>query len=275
MKHTHSQKIVYLLLVVGAIIMVFPFLWLLSSSLMTTSEITAQNPRVLFPETFQWENFRRVMEFAPFDRFFINSIVVTIISTVGDVITAILAAYAFANLKFWGKNVVFAILLGTMMVPSEVLLIPNFVTMASLGLIDTLHAIYIPWLASILSIFLLRQFFMSIPKQLLYAAKVDGCSGFKYLWYVMIPNAKPAIITTAVLSALNSWNAFAWPMLVTLTTDTRTLPIGLSLFRNEAGAHFELVMAASLMTIIPMLLLFIFLQKYIVAGVSRSGIKSK
>jgi len=273
MKHTLSKKVVYILLALGAVVMLFPFLWMLSASLMTTSEITSQNPRVLFPETLQWENFRRVMEFAPFDRFFINSVIVTIISTFGDIITAILAAYAFANMNFWGKNVVFAVLLGTMMVPSEVLLIPNFVTMANLGLIDTLHAIYIPWLASILSIFLLRQFFMSIPKQLSYAAKVDGCSGFKYLWYVVIPNAKPAIITVAVLSALNSWNAFAWPMLVTLTTDTRTLPIGLALFRNEAVAHFELVMTASLMTVIPMLLLFIFLQKYIVAGVSRSGIK--
>lgn len=273
MKQKISSILIYILLVLGAVMMLFPFLWLLSASLMTTSEITAQNPRVLFPATLQWENFRRVMAFAPFDRFFINSVIVTIVSTIGDIITAILAAYAFANMKFWGKNIIFAILLGTMMVPSEVLLIPNFVTMANLRLIDTLHAIYIPWLASVLSIFLLRQFFMSIPKQLSYAAKVDGCSGFKYLWYIMIPNAKPAMITVAVLSALNSWNAFAWPMLVTLTSDTRTLPIGLAMFRNESGAHFELVLAASVMTVIPMILLFVFLQKYIVAGVSRSGIK--
>jgi len=268
-----SKKVIYMLLAIGAFIMLFPFLWMLSASLMTTSEITAQHPRVLLPQALQWENFRRMMAFAPFARFFINSVIVTVISTIGDVITAILAAYAFANLKFWGKNVIFAILLGTMMVPSEVLLIPNFVTMANLELIDTLHAIYIPWLASVLSIFLLRQFFMSIPKQLSHAAKVDGCSGFKYLWHVVIPNAKPAIITVAILSALNSWNAFAWPMLVTLTSETRTLPIGLAMFRNESGAHLELVMAASVMTVIPMILLFVLLQKYIVNGVARSGIK--
>jgi len=273
MKSTLSKGAIYTLLISGSILMIFPFFWMFSTALMTTAEVNAQFPRVWFPSVLQWENFSRAMEVAPFDRFFLNSVIVTVIGTVGEIVTTILAAYAFAKMNFWGKNFIFTVLLATMMVPNEVLLIPNFVTMANLGLLDTLHAIYLPWLASIFSIFLIRQFFMSIPKQLTYAAKVDGCTDFKFLWYVMIPLAKPAIITMTLLTVINSWNAFTWPLLVTLSRDTRTLPIGLAMFRGEAGTFFELIMAASVITVIPMIILFIILQKYVVAGVARSGIK--
>jgi multiple sugar transport system permease protein len=273
MKDAISKGTIYVLLSLGAVLMLFPFLWMISTSLMTPAEINAQNPRVLIPSVLQWENFARAMEVAPFDRFFINSVIVTVIGTVGELITTVLAAFAFSKMTFWGKDILFALLLGTMMVPNEVLLIPNFVTMANLGLIDTLHAIYMPWLASVFSIFLIRQFFMGIPKQLSFAAKVDGCSDFKFLWYVMIPLAKPALITMTLLTVINSWNAFTWPLLVTLTRDTRTLPVGLAMFRGEAGTFFELIMAASVVTVIPMIILFIILQKYVVAGVARSGIK--
>jgi len=273
MKATISKGIIYALLILGSLLMLFPFLWMISTSLMTASEINAQNPRVWIPEVLQWGNFVRAMEVAPFDRFFLNSVIVTVIGTLGEVITTVLAAYAFAKMNFWGKNILFSLLLATMMVPNEVLLIPNFVTMANLGLLDTLHAIYLPWLASVFSIFLIRQFFMSIPKQLSYAAKVDGCTDFKFLWFVMIPLAKPALITMTLLTVINSWNAFTWPLLVTLTRDTRTLPVGLAMFRSEAGTFFELIMAASVVTVLPMIILFIILQKYVVAGVARSGIK--
>jgi len=272
MKSTLSKSAIYILLIGGSILMIFPFFWMLSTSLMTASEITA-TPRVFIPETFQWSNFARAFEVAPFARFFMNSVIVTIIGTVGEIVTTILAAYAFSKMNFWGKNTIFTILLATMMVPNEVLLIPNFVTMANLGLLNTLHAIYLPWLASIFSIFLIRQFFMSIPKQLTYAAKVDGCTDFRFLWYVMIPLAKPAIVTMTLLTVINSWNAFTWPLLVTLSRDTRTLPVGLAMFRGEAGTFFELIMAASVVTVLPMIILFIILQKYVVAGVARSGIK--
>jgi len=273
MKDAISKGTIYVLLLLGALLMLFPFLWMLSTALMTPAEINAQNPRVWFPSSLQWGNFARAMEIAPFDRFFINSVIVTLIGTVGELLTTILAAYAFSKMTFWGKDILFAILLGTMMVPGELLLIPNFVTMSRFDLIDTLHAIYLPWVASVFSIFLIRQFFMGIPKQLSYAAKVDGCSEFKFLWYVMIPLAKPALITMTLLTVINSWNAFTWPLLVTFTRDTRTLPIGLSMFRTEAGTFFELIMAASVVTVLPMIILFILLQKYVVDGVARSGIK--
>jgi len=268
-----SKGTFYIILSLGAFLMLFPFFWMVSTSLMTPSEINAQNPRVWLPAIPQWGNYARAFEVAPFDRFFINSVIVTIIGTIGELITTVLASYAFARMKFWGKDILFAILLGTMMVPGEVLLIPNFVTMSRLNLLDTLHAIYLPWVASVFSIFLIRQFFMSVPKQLSYAAKVDGCSEFKFLWYVMIPLAKPALITMTLLTVINSWNAFTWPMLVTFTRDTRTLPIGLAMFRSEAGTFFELIMAASVVTVLPMVILFVILQKYVVAGVAKSGIK--
>jgi len=218
------------------------------------------------------------MAIAPFDRFFLNSILVTVIGTIGELLTTVLAAYAFSKMEFRGRDFLFALLIGTMMVPSEVLLIPNFVTMSNIpvlgvNLIDTIHAIYIPWLASVFSIFLVRQFFMTVPKQLSYAAKVDGCSEFRFLWHVMVPLAKPALITMALLSVINSWNAFTWPMLVTFTASTRTLPVGLAMFRNEAGTFFELIMAASVITVLPMVILFVILQKYVVEGVAKSGIK--
>jgi len=272
MKNVISKTTIYLLLTLGALMMLFPFLWMISTSLQTSSEITSPQP-VFFPAEIQWINFSRAMEIAPFDVFFINSVIVTVIGTIGELLTTVLAAYAFSKMNFWGRDILFSILVATMMVPNEVLLVPNFVTMANLGLVDTLHGIYLPWVASVFSIFLIRQFFLTVPKQLSYAAKVDGCSEFRFLWYVMIPLAKPALVTMTLLSVINSWNAFTWPLLITQTRLTRTLPVGLSMFRSEAGSFFELIMAASVVTVIPMVILFIVLQKYVVAGVARTGIK--
>lgn len=230
-------------------------------------------PPVWIPSELQWENYIRASEVAPFDRYFINSVIVTLLSTLGELITTILAAYAFSRIQFFGKGIVFSVLLGTMMVPGEVLLIPNFVTLSNLGWIDSYQALIVPWIASIFSIFLLRQFFLSVPKELSYAAKVDGCSDFKFLWYIMVPLAKPALITIALLKVINSWNAFLWPLIVTNSQEMRTLPVGLSAFTTEAGIKYELLMAASSMVILPMLILFFIMQKYIISGVARAGIK--
>ena len=159
------------------------------------------------------------------------------------------------------------------MVPGEVLLIPNFVTLSNLGWIDHYQALIVPWLASVFSIFLLRQFFLSIPKELSFAAKIDGCSDFRFLWSVMVPLAKPALITIAILKAIGSWNAFMWPLIVTSSENMRTLPVGLIAFSTDTGTKYELLMAASSMIILPMIILYIVLQKYIIEGVARAGIK--
>ncbi|WP_040977952.1 carbohydrate ABC transporter permease [Oceanobacillus jeddahense] len=271
-KSALTRTTIYILLSIGAILMLLPFVWMISTSLKTPNEVMTMPP-VWIPSELNWSNFTDALSVAPFDRYFVNSLVVTVLSTIGELITTILAAYAFARINFYGKEIVFAVLLGTMMVPGEVLLIPNFVTLSNLGWIDTYQALIIPWIASVFAIFLLRQFFLGIPKELSYAAKVDGCSEFRFLWYVMVPLAKPALITVALLKVINSWNAFLWPLIVTNSQELRTLPVGLSAFTTEAGVKYELLMAASSMVVIPMIILFFIMQKYIIAGVARTGLK--
>ncbi|QDP41911.1 carbohydrate ABC transporter permease [Radiobacillus deserti] len=267
-----SKGFIYVILILGSILMLLPFIWMLSTSLKSSGEVMMMPP-VWIPSDIKWENYATAWEMAPFARYTVNSIVVTILSTLGELITTILAAYAFSRISFYGRDVVFAVLLGTMMVPGEVLLIPNFVTLSNLGWIDRYEALIIPWTASIFSIFLLRQFFLGIPKELSYAAKVDGCNNFRFLWTIMVPLAKPALITIALLKAIGSWNAFLWPLIVTQSKEMRTLPVGLTSFSTEAGTVYELLMAASTMIILPMIVLYLILQKYIIEGVARSGIK--
>ncbi|MBM7717221.1 carbohydrate ABC transporter permease [Siminovitchia sp. FSL H7-0308] len=267
-----SKGTIYFLLSLGAILMILPFIWMISTSVKAPNEVMAMPP-IWIPGEIKWDNFLKALEVAPFDRYFVNSVIVTLLSTVGELLTTILAAYAFSRINFFGRDICFAILLGTMMVPGEVLIIPNFVTLSNLGWINTYQALIIPWIASVFAIFLLRQFFLTIPNELSYAAKIDGCRDFTFLWYVMVPLAKPAIITIALLKIINSWNAFLWPLIVTNSKELRTLPVGLSAFTTEAGIKYELLMAASSMVILPMIILFFIMQKYIVAGVARAGLK--
>nr|WP_309100430.1 carbohydrate ABC transporter permease [Fredinandcohnia onubensis] len=271
-KAAFSKGFIYLILILGSLLMLLPFIWMLSTSLKSSGEVTSMPP-IWIPENFKWENYAEAFKMAPFVKYFINSVIVTILSTIGELLTTILAAYAFSRVSFYGRDFIFAILLGTMMVPGEVLLIPNYVTLSNLGWIDQYEALIVPWLASIFSIFLLRQFFLGIPKELSYAAKIDGCRDFRFLWTIMVPLAKPALITIILLKAIGSWNAFLWPLIVTQSKEMRTLPVGLTSFSTEAGTIYELLMAASTMIILPMIILYIILQKYIIEGVAKAGIK--
>ncbi|MDR4890440.1 carbohydrate ABC transporter permease [Fredinandcohnia sp. QZ13] len=267
-----SKGFIYLILILGSLLMLLPFIWMLSTSLKSSGEVTTLPP-IWIPEDFKWENYAKAFDMAPFIRYAINSVIVTVLSTIGELLTTILAAYAFSRVNFYGRDVIFAILLGTMMVPGEVLLIPNYVTLSNIGWIDQYEALIVPWLASIFSIFLLRQFFLGIPKELSYAAKIDGCRDFRFLWTIMVPLAKPALITIVLLKAIGSWNAFLWPLIVTQSKEMRTLPVGLTSFSTEAGTIYELLMAASTMIILPMIILYLILQKYIIEGVAKAGIK--
>jgi multiple sugar transport system permease protein len=273
MKNVLSKTAIYLIIGLGAVMMLIPFLWMVSSSLQTAHQVNIRPP-IWFPNPPQWSNFQRILDYAPhFPRYFVNNIIVATIGTLLELFTAILAAFAFSRLRFWGRDIVFYVLLATMMVPSEIMLIPNFLTIVRLGWMDTYQALIMPWAASILSIFLLRQFFLAIPEQLSYAAKVDGCRNFRFLWSIMVPLARPALVTIALLAVISSWNAFLWPLIVTNSHHMRTLPLGLAMFRGEAGTFFELLMAASVVVVLPMVILFVIMQKHIVAGVSRSGLK--
>ncbi|MFT9451826.1 carbohydrate ABC transporter permease [Liquorilactobacillus ghanensis] len=271
-KQKISRLLEYLILIFGGILMLIPFLWMLDTALKSGSEAMTIPP-VIIPKKLQWMNFVLAWHAAPFLRYFINSVIVTVITTCGQLLTTILAAYAFAKLEFYGKKIVFMICLTTMMVPGEMLIIPNFITLSKFHMINTYYALIIPWLASFFAVFTLRQTFMSIPDEIYYSAKIDGASDWYFLWHMLVPLAKPTIIALAALEIINSWNSFMWPLIVTNSDKMRTLPVGLSNFTTDAGTQFQLLMAASTIIIIPMLLVYIFLQKYIIAGVSRSGLK--
>lgn len=269
---TLKKALVYVLLGIGALTMLIPFFWMVSTSLKTPAQAVAMPP-IWIPKILRFENYQTAMQAAPFGRYFLNSVLVTVLSTSGELITTILAAFAFSKLQFYGKNLLFTILIATMMVPGELLIIPNFVTLSKFGLINTYAALIIPYLASVFSVFTLRQSFASIPKELHYAAKVDGCSDFKFLWSIMVPLSKSSIVAITILKVIGSWNSFMWPLIVTNDRMLRTLPVGLQAFTTEAGTKFELLMAASTIVVLPMVIMYLFLQKHIIAGISKSGLK--
>lgn len=272
MRHFISRFITYFVLIIGSITVLFPFFWMISTSLKTQSESLAVPP-TLFPETLQWANYPQALSEASFGIYFVNSVIVAIVSTILVLITSILAGYAFSKFEFKGKNFIFSFLLATLMIPGELLVITNFQTVADLGLIDTRIAIFLPYMASTFYIYMVTQFFMQVPHELYLAAKVDGSSDFMYLKNILIPISKPILITVVMLNTIASWNSYLWPLLVTNTNIKRTLPVGLKAFTSEGGTEFQLLMAATTIVIIPMVVLFILTRKYVVSGLTKGAVK--
>lgn len=271
-KLSAGQIITFVLLTIGAFSMILPFFWMVSTSIKTTGE-TLAIPPVWLPENWQWSNYETALTMAPFDQYFINSVIITLSSTIGEVITSILAAFAFSKLQFFGKSILFTILISTMMVPFELLMIPTYLTLSKMGMINSYWAMIIPFLASVFSVFLLKQNFEAVPKQLYYAAKVDGASDWRFLWQILVPMSKSSIVTVVILKMIGSWNSFMWPLMVTNETHLRPLPVGLQAFTTEAGTYFELLMAAATIVVLPMIIIYLFLQKYIIKGISNTGVK--
>ncbi|RKX51598.1 MAG: carbohydrate ABC transporter permease, partial [Thermotoga sp.] len=220
-----------------------------------------------------FQNYVDAWKAAPFARYYINTVFVALTTTVMEVIFAAMAAFAFAKLNFFGKNVIFIAFLSTMMVPMEVLLVPNYITLAKFGWLDTYYALIVPWTVSVFAIFLMRQHFMSLPNELYDAAKIDGSSDWRFLWSIMVPLSKPVIITAALLKFVGSWNAFLWVLIVTKSPEVRTLPVGLQNFSSEVGTLYNQLMAASTFSILPVIILFLFAQKYFIRGIARTGLK--
>ena len=262
----------YFVLVAFAIITLFPFYWMIASSFKDSFEVI-QTPPTMFPNKILWQNYSTAFSMAPFGRYFINTILVTVLSIISTVIIAILSAFAFSHLEFKGRDLLFSIFLASMMIPGEVLIVTNFKTISQMGLMDTYSALFVPYMANVLYIYMLREFFLKIPKQLYYAAKVDGSSDWKFLWRIVVPMAKPSIITICILVGINSWNAFLWPLLVTNKENMRLLATGLTAFQSDAGNQYELIMAASTIITMPIIAVYIFLHKKIMSGISIGGIK--
>lgn len=205
--------------------------------------------------------------------YFFVSTTSSLVATLGTLLSGALAAFAFARLTFYGKEFLFYMVLATMMVPGQVLLIPNFLLLSKLGWLDSFAALTVPWLASVFTIFLMRQFFMTIPEDLWDAARVDGVSRFRYLWQVVVPLSKPVFITAGIFDFLNNWNSLLWPLIVTSTPARRTLMVGLQNLNEEAGTDFHILMAASCFAIFPVVIVFFFMQRFFIEGIARTGLK--
>lgn len=266
------------LLVVLAVVFVFPFFWTVSSSLKAVSELYTFPP-ILFPAIPQWKNYATVVETVPFLTWMGNSFFVVILSTIGVLLSASLAGYAFARFQFRGRNLIFILTLGTMMLPAQVTLIPQFVLFHDLGWIDSLKPLWVPfWFGGgAFYIFLLRQFILSLPRELDEAAVIDGASPFGILWRILLPLCKPALATVAVVSFIGRWDDFIEPLIYLNSPQNFTLALGLNFFRtvpDSGGLPTDhLLMAASVMTTLPPIVLFFFAQRYFVSGIVLSGIK--
>ncbi|MBQ5365078.1 MAG: carbohydrate ABC transporter permease [Spirochaetales bacterium] len=281
-KETSKQRVlgvavkvmVYAFLILMGLIVLFPFYWMIISSLKTLDEYRLSIP-TFFPKRVMFGNYAEAFTTAHLGRLFLNTLYVGIVSTILSLIITILSAFAFARLEFKGKNILFAGLLATMMIPGELFTITNYSTVTNLGWINTYTVLIVPFLVSVFYIYLLRQNFLQIPDELYLAAKVDGTSDFKYLCKIMIPLSLPTLISITILKMMGAWNSYIWPRLVANDDAHRMVTNGLrNAFKDTTGdVNYPIQMAAVALVSTPLFLVFIFLRKYIMKGVSRSGIK--
>ncbi len=264
----------YAFLILVAVAVLFPFYWMIISSLKSLEEYRQSVP-TFWPQHVLWSNYAEAFTQANLWRLFGNTVFVGIVSTILSLVITILAAFAFARLEFKGKNILFAGLLATMMIPGELFTITNYITVSKMELTNTYTVLNIPFLVSVFYIYLLRQSFLQIPNELYYAAKVDGTSDFKYLLKVMIPLALPTIITITILKMMGAWNSYMWPRLVANDDAHALVTYGLrNAFQDVSGdVNYPVQMAAVAVVSLPLFLVFVFFRKYIMKGVSRSGIK--
>jgi len=258
----------YVLLTTFAVACLVPFAWMLLTALKPETEVFNM---AWLPSRPAWENFPRAFTFFPFARFLSNTLVVAVGGTALHLVTSVLAAYAFARLRFRGREVLFLLYLGTLMIPQQVTIVPLFIMMRNIGWVDTFWALIVPGAFHALGVFLLRQFFLSIPQELEESALIDGAGRLRILWGIILPLSKPALATLAVFTFIREWNAFLWPLIVTTSPDMRTLPVGLSLFNGQYGTEWHLLMAAATVTLLPTLLIFVFAQRYFVQGIALTG----
>ncbi|MDP8203024.1 MAG: carbohydrate ABC transporter permease [Candidatus Tenebribacter mawsonii] len=321
-----KKSISYIILSVCGLLMVIPFIWMLTTSVKSQLEVNKGNvgflpiehystyeedgkvyritsvkiegdstfihvfdenmnrirsyekvasSRIINKKKFKlhFENYKEAFTKVPFKRYFINTVFVSFSVVLGVLITGSLAAYAFATMRFKGRDFIFYLFISMMMVPQPVYLIPSYVLLNHLGWIDTYNALIIPWIANIFTIFLLRQQFKTIPSELFDAARIDGCGRFRTLWTLVLPLSKSVIVTSAIFGFIGSWNSFMWPLIMTDSPSIRVLQVGLSYFSQEASAQTSLLMAASTFSILPLVILFLFAQKQIIASFASSGLK--
>jgi multiple sugar transport system permease protein len=263
----------YMVLIAGAIVFAIPFLWMISISLRPPEEVAAPGLH-LIPNKIVWANYAKALTIMPFHLYLMNTLKVTILSVIGTVLSSSIVGFAFARLKAPGRETLFMIMLSTMILPAEVTMVPRFVIFRGLGWYDTLLPLIVPaFFASAFYVFLFRQFFLTIPGDLEDAAKIDGCGALRTFWQVFLPLSKPVLVTVAVFSFVAHWNDFMTPLIYLNSVENRTLALGLATFQDVWGVDIVSLMAASTAVLLPLLIIFIFAQRYFVQGVVMSGIK--
>lgn len=265
--------VAFAFLMICAVIMLFPFVWMILSSFKTTMDVYQYPPRWI-PSVWNGDNYAKVFEMIPFLRYYWNSILTTVVMTALQIGISILAAYSLVHLRWPGQGIMAAIMRSSMFVPMVVTMIPMYLLVSSLGLVDTYAGIILPQITTAFTTFLLMSYFASIPQDMIDAAKLDGCGPFRIMTRVVIPNTKGAIATASMFSFLGNWKSYTWPLIITNDKMYRTLPIGLRYLQQESSMEYQVMMAAAVMTILPVLIVFVFFEKQLVRSITLTGMKS-
>ncbi|EIA21074.1 ABC transporter permease [Listeria fleischmannii 1991] len=272
-KQYRRKWLVHVLLILGAFMMVFPFFWMIMTSLKTTAESIAIPPSI-FPSEWQWHNYKDIFVIFPFGKFYFNTFVSTAVITIGQVFLCAMAAYAFARINFPFKNVLFILILSVLMVPGQIFLIPQYLIIQNMNLLNTIPALFIPGLFSAFGTFLLRQFFMTIPKEIEEAAIIDGCSRVRIFFSIILPLSRSALVSLSIFALLYGWNSLLWPLIVNTSTEKMTLSAGLASLSGQYATNYPLIMAGSFLAIIPLIIAFLLFQKQFIEGIALSGSKN-
>jgi ABC-type glycerol-3-phosphate transport system permease component len=267
-----QAALIYALLAVLVIIMLGPYLYIFASSFKETYTLISIPPRLL-PEKFVWDNYTYILNELPFSTWFFNTILVALVVTFGTVVIDALAAYAFAKKQFWGRDLLFGLMLATIMIPGALLLIPAFLITNQLGLLNSYGGLIIPSLANVLGVFLLRQFMQTLPEELEHAARIDGCSDFGVFWRIIMPLSTPALATLSIVVFTAQWNNLVWPLVVLNNKKLYTLPLGLALLRSEFQVNYGITSAAAFLSVVPLIIVFMFLQRYFLEGLTVGAVK--
>jgi multiple sugar transport system permease protein len=271
--HLDSHYLAFAFLMICAVIMLFPFVWMIFSSFKTAADVYSYPPKWL-PSVWNGDNYVKVFEMIPFLRYYWNSIYTTVVMTGLQIVISVLAGYALVHLRWPGQALMATVMRSSMFVPMVVTMIPMYLLVSSLGMVDTYAGIILPQISTAFTTFLVMSYFASIPQDMIDAAKLDGCGPFRIMTRVVIPNTKGAIATAALFSFLGNWKSYTWPLIITNDKMYRTLPIGLKYLQQESSSEYQVMMAAAVMTILPVLIVFIFFEKQLVRSITLTGMKS-
>lgn len=264
--------IIYIILLLGLVITLLPFVWMILTSFKTQSE-AIKIPPVIFPKVWNLQNYSAVFEMIPFAKMYFNTAITALVTIVGQLLICSLAAYAFARIHFPGRDIIFVCLLAVLMVPSSFFILPQYLLIQKVGLLNTLPALFIPYLFSAFGTFLLRQFFMALPDELEDAARLDGCNHLQIYAKIMLPLIRSGLVALGILTLRFAWNDLMWPLIVNTSTDKMTLSAGLAFMQGQYITNYPVMMAGAVLAVLPLLILFVIFQKQFVEGIALSGIK--